>query len=176
MKKILVFCLLLVTLVMLLSACKKTSEDNTQNPSDAESHKEVESLDEEENQEGENPSHGRVDKNNITTVKVMLEESNGNMGFYIRTGGDPLVYNADWSVRYGRDSALEGGVYVNDKLTSVYLMKIEEGRYYVALSDFGIDVYKGTTVTIDTTVQDGKNVVTFEKTTFVFDGTTWSVK
>ena len=119
-----------------------------------------------------------ANKNHIT-VSVADDVNNQTMsdnnGFYFTTENDPLAYNSDEGVNYNASSIVAGGVYVDDKLQDVTLLKIASGRYYVALSDSGVVATKGMRVVIYGSYFDQNNVVKFESKPFEFDGTVWKL-
>lgn len=118
---------------------------------------------------------------NKTHVEVMVADDADNVtqsdtrGFYFTTTNDPLMYNGDYSISYGQNNIISGGVYVDNTLSKVPLVKIAQGKYYVDLGNEGITVENGTKVVINGSYYDESSVVKMQSRPFVFNGNVWEL-
>ncbi|MBQ1210349.1 MAG: hypothetical protein IIX68_00920 [Clostridia bacterium] len=107
------------------------------------------------------------------TVDVLNDNRNitgdctGGLYFAV-SPADALAFDLEnWSIRY---AAAVGGIYLNDELTVVNILKITESLYYIPLSDFGITPKKGDVVTIDGEFGNADHVVKYNKQNFIYYG------
>ena len=76
------------------------------------------------------------------------------------SSSDSLAYNSNGSCAYW---AYSGGIYINGEKTDIPLVKTAKNKYTI-----GVTASEHTVVTIDGVFGDGKNIVKFDKATFIY--------
>jgi len=95
-------------------------------------------------------------------------------GFYVTTTDSMPA--PGWETIIAPMRGNENGVFLNGSATksNVYLKKIADNKYYVALGDMGITAVDGDTVTIAGKFQYNGYVVDFNSATFYYNGQKWA--
>ncbi len=95
-------------------------------------------------------------------------------GFYVTTTDSMPA--PGWETIIAPMRGSENGVFVNGSATksNVYLKKIADNKYYVALGDMGITAVDGDTVAIAGKFQYNGYVVDFNSATFYYNGQKWA--
>ena len=98
----------------------------------------------------------------------VFDEKNGTQGFYF-TSEDTAPYDAqNWSFTYHPAEDEESGVFLNGEKTSVFLKKVDSGRWYVCLSDANVVPVNDDEITIAGTFIYGEHRITFDELVYVY--------
>ncbi len=112
-----------------------------------------------------------VEKSDTYTPTLSAGSNAETTGVYL-TSDDDMPYDTNWQLNYtAKDS--ESGVWVNGSRTEVFLKKIDATQWYVCLQDKSIFATRGTSVAVKGTFVNGENTITFEETTYIYDGAKW---
>ena len=107
-----------------------------------------------------------------TTPTLYEADCTAPNGFYL-TSDDTVSHDTEWNLVYSAKAGDENGVWFAGQQTNVYLKKILADRWYVCLGDRGFTADRGTVVTIKGTFASASEEVTFNETSYIYDGQRW---
>ena len=107
-----------------------------------------------------------------TTPTLYEADCTAPNGFYL-TSDDTVSHDTEWNLVYSAKAGDENGVWFAGQRTNVYLKKILADRWYVCLGDRGFTADRGTVVTIKGTFASASEEVTFNETSYIYDGQRW---
>ena len=125
----------------------------------------------------DNPNEDNIEYNRTFSLLYANEENKyGTSAGIFLTGDDSIEGDISWATFISFNAGNNNGVFLNGTKTSVEMKKINQYDWYVCLSDAGISAVKNDVITIKGAITHKGKTAVFNEVSFIFDGTTWSLK